>query len=120
MSDDEQDLCACGVPWADVPLGHVRSISMETGQWQCRGVEPVEPDDFRARILVAYDIREDDPDWVELNASSYARAQAAAHAAQDLFRDVVVPARVAAAEAELNAALGLPDGYTVKFEEEQP
>jgi hypothetical protein len=118
MNDDDVDLCACGVPWADVPLGHVRSVSMETGEWQCRDVKPVEPDDFRAQILAAYGIHEDDPDWVALNTSSYALAEDAARASYDQFRDVVLPARVAAAEAELNATL--PDGLTVKFEEEQP
>ena len=121
MSNDDVDLCACGIPWAHVPLGHVRSISMETGQWQCFGPSFVADDmdaHLRAQILVAYDINEDDPDWVALNNSSYALAEDAARASKQYFRDVVLSARVAAAEAELNAAL--PDGLTVKFEEEQP
>lgn len=37
----EPDLCACGVPWVDAPLGHVRSINMETGEWACGDVKPV-------------------------------------------------------------------------------
>jgi hypothetical protein len=37
MTDNPVDLCACGIPWDDVPPGHHRAISMLTGKWTCGG-----------------------------------------------------------------------------------
>lgn len=39
------DRCACGTPWDEVPLGHVRSVSLTTGERACRDVPNLEISD---------------------------------------------------------------------------
>ena len=78
-------------------------------------------DDFRARILAALDIREDDTDWVALNASAAAALEDAARKQarkeHDQYRSIVLPAVIARVEADINARL--PDGMRVRFIEEK-